>query len=194
MAVGGSPGREPAPVEGAPVTAGFASSEATVPPPGPHGDDAARVGRALGFAVSDVLDLATSLNPVAPRLDRLLTAALSELRRYPDVQAATALLASAIGVPAEQVLLTNGGAEAIALVAGELGEGEVVEPEFSLYRRHLRTVVAGARGGDPTRTTRRACSPVSQRPPPSGTRLSTPSPPARGPGVTSTRGPRSSAR
>jgi len=91
-----------------------------------------------------VLALATSLNPVAPRLDRLLIAALGELRRYPDPEAATALLASAIGLPADQVLLTNGGAEAIALVAGELGEGEVVEPEFSLYRRHLRTVAAGA--------------------------------------------------
>ena len=35
------------------------------------------------------------------------------------------------------MLLTNGGAEAIALVAAELGRGWVDEPEFSLYRRHL---------------------------------------------------------
>ena len=41
-------------------------------------------------------------------------------------------------------MLTNGGAEAIALVAAELGAGEVVDPEFSLYRRHLPTVAAGA--------------------------------------------------
>ena len=41
-------------------------------------------------------------------------------------------------------MLTNGGSEAIALVAAELGEGEVVDPEFSLYRRHLPVVRAGA--------------------------------------------------
>ena len=41
-------------------------------------------------------------------------------------------------------MLTNGGSEAIALVAAELGEGDVVDPEFSLYRRHLPVVRAGA--------------------------------------------------
>jgi adenosylcobyric acid synthase len=127
-----------------PVTVEPSRAQATVPPPGSHGDDAARVARALGLAVSDVLDLATSLNPVAPRLDRIVASALSELHRYPDPQAATELLAAAIGVSAEQVLLTNGGAEAIALVASEHGPGEVVEPEFSLYRRHLPTVAKGA--------------------------------------------------
>ena len=40
--------------------------------------------------------------------------------------------------------MTNGGAEAIALVAGELGRAWVDEPDFSLYRRHLPAVVAGA--------------------------------------------------
>jgi histidinol-phosphate/aromatic aminotransferase/cobyric acid decarboxylase-like protein len=47
-------------------------------------------------------------------------------------------------VDAGCVVLTNGGSEAIALVAGELGPGWVDEPDFSLYRRHLPAVVAGA--------------------------------------------------
>jgi threonine-phosphate decarboxylase len=36
-----------------------------------------------------------------------------------------------------RLVLTNGGAEAIALVAAELPAGWVDEPDFSLYRRHL---------------------------------------------------------
>ena len=39
-----------------------------------------------------------------------------------------------------RLLLTNGGAEAIALVAAELGPGWVDEPDFSLYRRHLPAI------------------------------------------------------
>jgi histidinol-phosphate/aromatic aminotransferase/cobyric acid decarboxylase-like protein len=42
------------------------------------------------------------------------------------------------------VLLTNGGAEAIALVAHSFGGAvSVVEPEFSLWRRHARAVAVG---------------------------------------------------
>ena len=37
-------------------------------------------------------------------------------------------------------MLTNGGAEAIALVAAELPVGNVIEPDFSLYRRHLARI------------------------------------------------------
>jgi len=40
-------------------------------------------------------------------------------------------------VEPSRLLLTNGGAEAIALVAAEQGAGWVDEPDFSLYRRHL---------------------------------------------------------
>ncbi|MGH9154251.1 MAG: aminotransferase class I/II-fold pyridoxal phosphate-dependent enzyme, partial [Acidimicrobiales bacterium] len=54
--------------------------------------------------------------------------------RYPDAAAATAALAGAIGVDPRLVLLTNGGAEAISLVAAELG-GHVAEPEFALHPR-----------------------------------------------------------
>ena len=69
------------------------------------------------------------------------------LSRYPDAideELATAGLADVLGVAAERVLVTNGGSEAIALVAGELGRGWVDEPDFSLYGRHLHTLQPGA--------------------------------------------------
>jgi histidinol-phosphate/aromatic aminotransferase/cobyric acid decarboxylase-like protein len=115
-----------------------------VPPAGEHGGDGARLAAALGVDPDEVLDLSASLNPVAPDVTRLAARHLSTLRRYPDDAAATAALAEAIGVPAGRLVLTNGGAEAIALVAAELGVGRVVHPEFSLYERHLSRLAAGA--------------------------------------------------
>ena len=105
-----------------------------LPPPGPHGGDAWAVARALGLDPADVLDLSQSLNPVAPDPVPVLERHLGALRRYPDPGAATAALAAAMGVDEERLLLTNGGAEAIRLVADELG-GRVSEPEFSLHPR-----------------------------------------------------------
>jgi histidinol-phosphate/aromatic aminotransferase/cobyric acid decarboxylase-like protein len=49
-----------------------------------------------------------------------------------------------MGVEPERCVLTAGGSAAIALVAAERPTGCVVEPEFSLYRRHLAEVRAGA--------------------------------------------------
>ena len=120
-----------------------------VPPPGAHGGDARVVARALGLDPATVLDLSASLNPFAPDPSPLLASALDAgaLRRYPDAEdlrAATAALAQALGVDAGRVLVTNGGAEAIALVAAELGAGWVDPPEFSLYGRHLAGIVPGA--------------------------------------------------
>ena len=45
-----------------------------------------------------------------------------------------------LGCDAQRVVLTNGGAEAIALVASVVEIGWVDEPDFSLYRRHLRSL------------------------------------------------------
>jgi histidinol-phosphate/aromatic aminotransferase/cobyric acid decarboxylase-like protein len=90
------------------------------------------VSAALG---RDVLDLSVSLNPVAPDVGALLRPHLDAVRAYPDGAYATEALAAAIGKSAERVLLTNGGAEAIALVAAELG-GRVEDPEFSLLPRN----------------------------------------------------------
>ncbi len=102
--------------------------------PGRHGGDGARIARALGVEVSAVLDLSQSLNPVAPDPMPVLARHLDAIGRYPDPSAATAALAAAMGVDVERLLLTNGGAEAISLAAGELG-GSVVEPEFALHPR-----------------------------------------------------------
>ncbi len=113
-------------------------------PVSPHGGDAARVARALGRPVDELIDLSASLNPFAPDVADVVRRSADEVGRYPDAAVATAALAAAIGVDRDRLVLTNGGSEAIALVAAELGEGEVVDPEFSLYRRHLREVRAGA--------------------------------------------------
>ncbi len=129
------PGRQPAPgCHPGPVGPGRA---AAVIPVGRHGGDGARLAAALGVAPGQVLDLSASLNPVAPDPAPILAAHLDAIGRYPDSEAATDALAAAIGVTADRVLLTNGGSEAIALVAAELGAGWVDEPDFSLYRRHL---------------------------------------------------------
>jgi threonine-phosphate decarboxylase len=66
------------------------------------------------------------------------------VRRYPDAEAATAALANALEVDAARLVLTNGGAEGIALVAAELPVGDVDECDFSLYARHLERVERGA--------------------------------------------------
>lgn len=115
--------------------------------PGAHGGDGEAVAHALGMAPSDLLDLSASLNPFAPDLAPLVAEAVraGALARYPDAGAATAALAKAIGAPAERLVLTNGGAEAIACVATLHPSGWVEEPEFSLYRRHLREVAPGLR-------------------------------------------------
>ncbi len=113
-------------------------------PVGDHGGDGATVARHLGVAPTDVIDLSMSLNPVAPDVVPIVAAHAGAVDRYPDPAAATAALAAAIGVPVDRLVLTNGGAEAIALVAAELGAGEVVDPEFSLYRRHLAEIRHGA--------------------------------------------------
>jgi histidinol-phosphate/aromatic aminotransferase/cobyric acid decarboxylase-like protein len=88
----------------------------------------------LGVAPEAVLDLSQSLNPVAPDPTPVVGRHLGEIRRYPDPSRASAALAEAIGVGRDRLLLTNGGAEAIALVAAELG-GWVTEPEFALHPR-----------------------------------------------------------
>ena len=109
-----------------------------MPPAGDHGGDAAAVARGLGLDPRSMLDLSMSLNPVAPDVRPLLVDHLDAARRYPDPEEATVALAARLAVDPERVLLTNGGAEAIALVAGHLGAVSVAEPEFSLWRRHAR--------------------------------------------------------
>lgn len=133
----------------------------TAPAPGEHGGDGRRLAAALGVPVDDVLDLSVSLNPVAPDVVALATAHLGELRRYPDDGPATAALAAALGVDAERVVVTSGGAEAIALVAAEVGAGWVEAPDFSLYERHLPRIdpAAGRWRSDPRSPTGELAAP-----------------------------------
>ena len=119
---------------------GTVVSDSVAPPLSEHGGDGRRVASALGLDPSDLIDLSASLNPFAPDVAALAARHLDSLKPYPDSTAATTCLADAVGVDRDRVILTNGGAEAIALVADLLGQGSVVEPEFSLYRRHLRSV------------------------------------------------------
>ena len=120
-----------------------------VPPAGAHGGDVVAVAAALGCEPSGILDLSASFNPDAPDLAALAKSELDSLSRYPDPAAATEAMAAVLGTTADSVLLTNGGAEAIALVAGDLGRAAVAGPtEFSLYARHLVEAVDPAE--DPT--------------------------------------------
>jgi histidinol-phosphate/aromatic aminotransferase/cobyric acid decarboxylase-like protein len=113
------------------------------PEPGEHGGDGARLARALGVAVDEVVDLSASLSPCAPDVSAVVGRHLGRFRRYPDSSDATRALADAMGVEVERLLLCNGGAEAIALVASVMPVGSVSDLEFSLYRRHLREIRAG---------------------------------------------------
>ena len=115
-----------------------------IPAPGPHGGDGARLAAALGVDPAAVLDLSASLNPVAPDAGEVVAKHLDAAGRYPDPEVATEALAEAMGVDRERLLLTNGGAEAIALVAAEVG-GHVEEPDFALYPRALYPRSSGPR-------------------------------------------------
>lgn len=106
-----------------------------IPPPQTHGGDGAALAAALGVAVDEVLDLSMSLNPLAPDVRVVVAPRLAELMRYPDPGHAAAALAEALGLGAGQVLVTNGGAEAIALAARVVGGGVAAEPEFGLHPR-----------------------------------------------------------
>jgi histidinol-phosphate/aromatic aminotransferase/cobyric acid decarboxylase-like protein len=108
-----------------------------LPPPGAHGGDGPAIAAWLGVSSDEILDLSASLNPVAPDPVGVASRHLSAIRRYPTpggTAQATQTLAAAIGVAPERLLLTNGGAEAITLVATEIG-GSVAEPDFGLYPR-----------------------------------------------------------
>ena len=118
----------------------------TPPPPGAHG------GRGHLHGVD--LDLSASLNPVAPDPTPIIARHLHVVAEYPDDERATAALADTLEVDRDRLVLTNGGSEAIALVAAELRTGHVSGPEFSLYERHLEPdATAGRWCSDPNNPT-----------------------------------------
>lgn len=89
------------------------------------------------MAPADLLDLSQNLNPFAPDVAAVVRGRLDALGHYPDDREASRLLAEALHVPQERLLLTNGGSEAIRIVAAELGGGVRSEPEFALHPRDL---------------------------------------------------------
>jgi histidinol-phosphate/aromatic aminotransferase/cobyric acid decarboxylase-like protein len=115
-----------------------------LPSPGRHGGDGAKLAAALGIPTSEVLDLSLSLNPSAPDIAAMVARHATSVRHYPDDTAARGTLAAAMSVDPERLVLTNGGAEAIALVAAQMPVGDVATPDFSLYEKHLATVRTGA--------------------------------------------------
>ncbi|MCL5948823.1 MAG: aminotransferase class I/II-fold pyridoxal phosphate-dependent enzyme [Actinobacteria bacterium] len=116
-----------------------------IPAPGDHGGDAESVARYLGVDISHILDLSVTLNPFAPDLRNVIREAvdMGYISRYPDACRARCMLAAEIGVDPNLLVLTNGGAEAIALTAKLVGKGYADPPEFSLYERHLPVVDRG---------------------------------------------------
>lgn len=104
-------------------------------PVGPHGGDGLALARALGMAPDEVLDLSMNMNPFAPDIEVIAESRLWALRHYPDPARAHQVLAEAMDVDPTRLLLTNGGSEAIALVAAELGGRVRSEPEFALHPR-----------------------------------------------------------
>lgn len=106
-----------------------------ITPSGAHGGDGPAVAASLGLDPGQILDLSATLNPFAPDLAPLLTRHADTVRRYPDPISASRALADATGVDPTRLLITNGGSEAITLVARELGGAVASEPEFALHPR-----------------------------------------------------------
>jgi threonine-phosphate decarboxylase len=118
---------------------------------GAHGD---LVSRTLDVRVGDLLDFSQNINPLgAPRnaLEAARQALYEDSGRYPDLEY-TGLrdaLAAYLGVGAEMVVPTNGGAEALFLAARAAATGGralVLEPTFSEY-----AAAARASGMEPLR-------------------------------------------
>lgn len=93
----------------------------------------------------DMLDFSININPLGmpPRLPYDLEAAIADLGRYPEPDAAAhkKRLAARLGVAPEQLILGNGGIDLIYLYTRSVGRGRpsaaVVVPTFNEYRRAL---------------------------------------------------------
>lgn len=109
----------------------------------PHGGRVFVAAEQLGCDVSEVLDLSASLNPVAPEVTPIVASVARFAGSYPDDRIAVRALAAAIGVDRDLLVITNGASDAIALLAQLMPVGDVHDPEFSLYRRHLDEVRPG---------------------------------------------------
>lgn len=114
-----------------------------------HGGNVWQAARERGAAVSALIDFSASLNPLGPpaAVWRVLAAPEALVRHYPEplAPAVRAAVARWRGVPESAVLVTNGAAEALYLLA-RLAAGRRTrwaEPTFSEYRR--AAAAAGSR-------------------------------------------------
>ena len=105
-----------------------------------HGAHGEIVSRSLQVPVGHLLDFSQNINPLGtpPGALQAAKSALDEASaRYPDLEYTELreALARYLGASAENVIPTNGGAEALFLAAGAAGAGGalVLEPTFSEY-------------------------------------------------------------
>lgn len=119
-----------------------------------HGAHGAEASRALAVPSGDLLDFSQNINPLgAPPgvIEASRKALYEDAGRYPDVgyRLLREAMGEYLGVLAERVLPTNGGAEALFLAARAAGPGGralVLEPTFSEY-----AAAASAAGLEPVR-------------------------------------------
>jgi histidinol-phosphate/aromatic aminotransferase/cobyric acid decarboxylase-like protein len=119
-----------------------------VAPPA-HGGYGRVLGERYGIDASEMIDLSVSVNPFAPDIRGLLKAIIEDnvMGRYPDqidIDRATDALRTTLGSGKRKLLITAGGAEAIALVSRAIRVCSIGSPEFSLYERYVEKVEAGA--------------------------------------------------
>jgi threonine-phosphate decarboxylase len=106
-----------------------------------HGAHGGAVARSLDLSESDFLDFSQNVNPLGapPRaLEAARLALDEEVGRYPDLDypRLREALAAYLGAPLENIVPTNGGAEALFLAAraaGARGKALILEPTFSEY-------------------------------------------------------------
>jgi len=122
--------------------------EALTVQPVVHASVAAAELTALGLAPRDVLDFSVNTNPLGPAPSVLQAVRETDWSRYPgdDEEPLRRCLAERADVAPEQVVLGNGSAQLMWLIAlAALRPGDqvgIVEPTFGEYARAVRVVGA----------------------------------------------------
>ncbi len=109
-------------------------------PASDHGGNASEIEKYLSFEPMSIHDLSMSMNPFIGDLTHLFSRLSPTIYAYPNDKKLQYLFAEIIGIDPKYLLLTNGAAEAITLVANVLKVARVIQPEFSLWERHLLVV------------------------------------------------------
>ena len=112
-----------------------------------HGAHGGEVARSLGVSEGDLLDFSQNINPLGTppsALEAARQVLYEEVGRYPDLDypRLREALATYLGASPENVVPTNGGAEALFLAAraaGGAGKALILEPTFSEYAPAART-------------------------------------------------------